>query len=107
MYSPLVKYLARPLAYLAPLIEISIMFMGMKVRIRIEARIRSWSRLEANMMNHSEYDLKSCSESEFRTYRRFYQIYSQIRVTVSPEFRLQIAVEKMQIFRGWRSEVGD
>jgi hypothetical protein len=52
------------------------------------------------MMNHSEYDLKNCSESEFRTYRRFYQIYSQIRVTVSPEFRLQIAVEKMQIFRG-------
>jgi hypothetical protein len=39
LYSPLVKYLARPLAYLAPLIDISIMFMGMKVRIRADARI--------------------------------------------------------------------
>lgn len=45
------------------------------------------------MMNHTECDLKNCSESEFRSYRRFYQIYPQIRVTVSPEFRLQKAVE--------------
>jgi predicted nuclease of restriction endonuclease-like (RecB) superfamily len=41
-----------------------------------------------------ESGLKNCSERELRRYRRLYQIYPQIRETVSPEFRLHLAVEK-------------
>jgi hypothetical protein len=49
-----------------------------------------------------ESGLKNCSERELRRYRRLYQIYPQIRETVSPEFRLHLAVEKKQRFGGWR-----
>ncbi len=47
-----------------------------------------------------ESGLKSCSERELRRYRRFYQIYPQIRETVSPEFRLQQASKEIAESRG-------
>ena len=47
-----------------------------------------------------ESGLKNCSERELRRYRRFYQIYPQIRETVSPEFGLHPAVEKNAEIRG-------
>jgi len=40
-----------------------------------------------------ESGLKNCSERELRRCRRFYQIYPQIRETVSPEFGLNLAAE--------------
>ena len=36
-----------------------------------------------------ESGLKNCSERELRRYRRFYQIYPQIRETVSPELEIR------------------
>jgi len=41
----------------------------------------------------AESGLKNCSERELRRCRRFYQIYPQIRETVSPEFGLNLAAE--------------
>ncbi len=48
----------------------------------------------------AESGLKSCSERELRRYRRFYQIYPQIRETVSPEFGLQQASKEIAESRG-------
>jgi predicted nuclease of restriction endonuclease-like (RecB) superfamily len=47
-----------------------------------------------------ERGVKNSSERELRRYRRFYQIYPQIRETVSPEFRLHLAAEKNAEIRG-------
>ncbi len=93
MYSPLVKYLARPLAYLAPFIEISIMFMGMKVMDRIEARILMNSRNGKPRASEYEPDpylwdrehLPLLKVSRIEAFLR--------RETVSPEFGLHLAAE--------------
>jgi hypothetical protein len=41
----------------------------------------------------AESGLKNCNERELRSYRRFYQIYPQIRETVSPELGSQVSEE--------------